>query len=274
MLFVPGSTPHRFGKALDSGADCVCIDLEDAVADDRKSEARQHLLRFVAERAGRSGAGIAVRINGPGTPEHEEDLIELGPSMAAFCRLLVPKVECAAQVDTLVRSLPADKPSLVGLIETPTGVANAPAIVAAMADDDELMLGGADLTTRLGARFAWEPLLFARSALVMAAAVKSLRVWDVPYLNFRDPAGLAEETERVKSLGFSGKAAIHPAQVATINETFMPSADEIARARRVIAANDAAGGGATSIDGQLVDEPVLQAARRVLGIVDFDRGHQ
>ncbi len=274
MLFVPGSMPGRFAKALDSGADCVCIDLEDAVAGDRKSEARRHVLRFVAEQAGRSDSRIAVRINGPGTPEHEEDLIELGPSMAAFRRLLIPKVEDAAQVATLVRSLPADRPSLVGLIETPVGIANAPSIVAAMADGDELMLGGADLTTRLGASFAWEPLLYARSALVMAAAVKSLCVWDVPYLNFRDPAGLAEETERVKGLGFSGKAAIHPAQVATINEAFMPSADDIARARRVVAADDAADGGATSVDGQLVDEPVLQAAQRILGIADFYKGHQ
>ena len=273
-MFVPGNTPGRFGKALGSGADCVCIDLEDAVADGQKSEARQHLLRFVAEHAGRSGTGVAVRINGPGTPEHDEDLVELGPHMAAFCRLLVPKVEFAAQVDTLVRALPADKPPIVGLIETPAGVANAPSIVAAMADDDELMLGGADLTTRLGARFAWEPLLYARSALVMAAAAKSLPIWDVPYLDFRDPVGLAEETKRVKSLGFTGKAAIHPAQVSTINETFMPSADEIARARRVVAANDAAGGGASSVDGQLVDAPVLQAARRLLRIADFDKGHQ
>uniref|UniRef100_UPI0022EA72AE aldolase/citrate lyase family protein n=1 Tax=Falsiroseomonas oryzae TaxID=2766473 RepID=UPI0022EA72AE len=127
-----------------------------------------------------------------------------------------------------------------------------------------LAFGGVDLAADLGCAFAWEPLLPHRAALVAAAARAGRAVVDVPFLALDDDAALAAETRRVQALGFTAKLAIHPRQVATIQRVLTPTAEEIARARRILDAMAAAAGGVCVVDGKMVDAPVARAAQRVL----------
>jgi (S)-citramalyl-CoA lyase len=149
-------------------------------------------------------------------------------------------------------------------IETARGIVAAASIARALQPNDALGFGGADLAADLGALFAWEPLFAARCGVITAAASVGAAVFDVPYLDIADADGLRTETQRVRALGFTGKLAIHPAQVATIVEAFLPDTGEIERARRVVAALEAAGGEAALLDGRMIDLPVAVSARRTL----------
>src|SRR5262249_40731516 len=154
-------------------------------------------------------------------------------------------------------------PTVVTLIETARGLSAAEA-VAAHPRVTALALGGADLAADLGAELAWEPMLWARSHLVAAAAAARAAVVEVPYLHIEDGTGLTREAEAARRLGFTGKLAIHPKQIAAINAAFAPSAEEIARARRIVDAAAAARGGVCLLDGRMIDAPVVTAARATL----------
>ena len=127
-----------------------------------------------------------------------------------------------------------------------------------------LAFGGADLAADLNAVLAWEPMLFARSRIVQACATASIAAWDVPFLDIHDVGGLAHETEAAKALGYVCKLAIHPGQIGAINAVFTPSATQVARAQRIVAAFEQVGGGACQVDGRMVDAPVVKAARRIV----------
>ncbi|HEV7266211.1 MAG TPA: aldolase/citrate lyase family protein [Falsiroseomonas sp.] len=261
ILFVPGHRPDRFAKALATGADAVVIDLEDAVPPGEKAAARQAVL---ARPAAPAGVALGVRMNPLPSPEGIADLAAL-IAAAAPDFLLLPKVEAAEELRIVRRAFAAAPrpPQLVALIESAEGLAHAGAI-AAEPGCVALAFGGVDLAADLGCAVAWEPLLAHRAALVAAAARAGRGVVDVPFLALEDEAGLAEETRRVQALGFTAKLAIHPRQVATIQSVLTPTAEEVARARRVVAAMEDAAGGVCVVDGKMVDLPVLRAARRVL----------
>jgi (S)-citramalyl-CoA lyase len=261
ILFVPGHRPDRFAKALATGADAVVIDLEDAVPPAEKSAARQAVL---ARPAAPAGVALGVRMNALPSPEGIADLAALiGAAAPDF--LLLPKVEAAAELAIVARAFgaAARPPQLIALVESAEGLANAAAI-AAVPGCAALAMGGIDLAADLGCAVAWEPLLPHRAALVLAAARSGRAVVDVPFVALDDEAGLAEETRRVQALGFTAKLAIHPRQVATIQGVLTPAAEEVAHARRVVAAMEAAAGGVCVVDGKMVDLPVLRAAERVL----------
>ena len=260
LLFVPGNRPERFDKAVASGAQAVCIDLEDAVPAADKDAARVAALEFLGRR--RSDVFVCLRINSLRNAQGWRDLLALrdGPPADA---IMVPKVEHVEEL-RIASSVCLRRERWIALIETALGMTRAEEIAAAP-DLAALMLGGADYAADVGAAFAWEPLLAARQRLVQAAALRRLPAIDVPFLDLRDESGLAEETRRVGHLGFSCKAAIHPSQVATISATLRPSEAEVARARRVVEAMARSDGGVTLLDGEMLDEPVLRAAQRVLG---------
>ena len=129
-----------------------------------------------------------------------------------------------------------------------------------------LVLGGADLAADLGAALAWEPLLWARSRLVTAAAAAGIAAIDVPWLDLEDDGGCVAEATAVRRLGFTGKLAIHPKHVDGVNAAFSPSAGDAGRAARIVAAAEAAGGAVCVVDGRMVDAPVVRAARRTLAL--------
>jgi (S)-citramalyl-CoA lyase len=262
MLFVPGNRPERFAKALASGADLVCIDLEDAVPAAEKASARD-----AAMAAAGDDARLAIRVNAVSTRAGLADLLALAESDRRPNLLFVPMVEAAAEI-AIARSVLADPAvEFVPLIETVAGLNNADAI-AAEPDVAALMLGGADFSAQLGVTLSWEPLLVARSQLVMAAAGAGKRAIDVPFIHLDDVAGLAQECARAKALGFSAKAAIHPAQIDPIHSVFRPTADEIAEAEEAEAAFAAAGGAAVRFNGKMLEAPVMARYRQILSLKD------
>ena len=243
LLFVPGTRPDRFAGARASGAALVVIDLEDSVPDADKARAR--------DAAVAAGSDFAIRINGLRTPAGLADLLALAGARPRA--VLVPMVEAAAEI-AIVRGTLGDL-AVIPLIETVRGLDAAGDIAAAGVA--AVMLGGADLAADLGVALAWEPLIFARSRLVMACAGARVPAIDVPWTHLDDLAGLADEAARARALGFRGKAAIHPKQVAAIHAAFAPSPAEVAEAHAAIAAYEAAGKAAVRFRGRMLEAPLM-----------------
>ncbi len=270
MLFVPGSRPDRFAKALASGADCVCIDLEDSVAADGKDQARADALAALAEL---QDARLAIRINALTTRAGLADLLALAAAVVRPALVYLPMVEAAAELDIAARVLDDTGVGLVPLIETVAGLRAADAI-AAHPSCAMLMFGGGDFSAQLGTELAWEPLVHARAALVMAAAGAGKPVMDVPWIALDDMAGLADECRRAKALGFTAKAAIAPAQIAVLHDVFRPTAPEVAAARAALAAFEAAGRVAVRHDGRMLELPVIRKYERILAVMAAVEGKQ
>ncbi|MGH7894615.1 MAG: HpcH/HpaI aldolase/citrate lyase family protein, partial [Candidatus Binatia bacterium] len=266
LLFCPATRPDRLAKAVVAGADAVIVDLEDAVPPTEKETVRASAVAWFRTPAPPNLARC-LRPNGLRTPHGLRDLLELVETGAVPDFLVVPKVESPEELAILDALLdgPCRNTRFLPLVETARGLASAERI-AGHPRVAGLVLGGADLAADLGAELAWEPLLWARSRLVQAAATAGIAVVDAPVLGLDDERGLADECTRVRRLGFTGKLAIHPKQVGAITAAFTPSDDEIGRARRIVDAADAARGGVCVVDGTMVDAPVVRAARRALAI--------
>ncbi len=260
LLFVPGTKPDRFAKALASGADCVCVDLEDAVPADEKDSARAAALSAIGE-----GQTLALRINGVRTRAGLADILALTEASVRPAVLLIPMVEDAAEVAIVRAVLNEASIALIPLIETVRGLTNAHAI-AAEAQVAMLMFGGGDFSAELGVALAWEPLLTARAQLVMAAKGAGKGAMDVPFIHMADADGLAAESAAARDLGFTAKAAIHPAQIEAIHAAFRPSADQIAEAEAALTAYDAAGGAAIRFNGKLLEAPIIARYRQILAL--------
>lgn len=259
LLFVPGSRPDRFAKAKAGGADLTVIDLEDAVAPSDKDTARVAALAQVVE----VREGWAVRINGLATAAGIRDLAALLDSPVLPGTLLVPMVESAAELAVIAGALGERCPDLVPLIETPRGLREALAI-AQRPEVAAVMFGGGDFAGELGVAIAWEPLLAARQALVLACAEAKKPLIDVPFIALEDEAGLAAEAARARALGFAGKAAIHPRQVPAIRAAFAPSTSEVAEAREALAAYAAGGERAIRHKGRMLEAPIIKHYRALI----------
>ena len=260
LLFVPGDRPERFPKALAAGPDGIIVDLEDAVALPAKDGARSEAARFLAgsETQGRCG----LRINPITTRAGLDDLAALADGRLTADFLVLPKVDSPRDVEIVLNHLPG-APPLVATVESAIGLACAPDTVRLLRKGDALGFGGADFSADIGAVLAWEPLLVARSLMVQAAALVHCPVVDVPFIDVKDNAGLEAEAQAVKRMGFTGKLAIHPGQVAGINAAFTPTAAEIDRAKRIVEAAKTAKG-AFTVDGKMVDKPIIEQAERIL----------
>ncbi|HLT01448.1 MAG TPA: CoA ester lyase [Geminicoccaceae bacterium] len=267
LLFVPGTRPDRFPKALAAGPDMVTVDLEDAVIPPLKDEARaQTMTLFDGPRA--DGIERVVRISGVRTPFGLKDLLAIVEHPSPPDAIMLPKVESADEV-RIVDALLQRAARPVGLhviIESNAGLEQASAIGGACPSIRSLLFGAVDMAAELGAAMDFTSMLYARSRVVHAAASHGLDAIDVPYLDLEDAAGLAEECRLVRDLGFTGKAAIHPRQLATINATFTPDAERIAYAKKVIAAFETSPDGLVVVDGKLIEIPVIRSARRTLAI--------
>jgi citrate lyase subunit beta/citryl-CoA lyase len=275
-LSVPASSPDKLTKARELGADEVVIDLEDSVAAGAKHGARDAAMR---ELAGWSGPGVSVRINAPRTRWCHLDLTELVALERERVTVVVPKVEGTgdmAFLDRLLDGLEAaagrSHPLRVqALLETPAGLAHADEIAAASPRLEALILGYADLAASLGRTTpgaalldAWLP---AQHTVLVAARQHGLQAIDGPYLGTADNETFRAAAQRARDLGFDGKWAIHPSQVAALNEMFSPSERELDHARAVIdalAESERAGAGAVELDGEMLDEAVRVSALGVL----------
>lgn len=264
LLFVPGARPDRFDKAAASGADAVCIDLEDAVAPHLKSEARKETLSYLG--GGAETVAIGFRINPMSTIDGLRDIIAFAESDARPAFIMIPKAAGDAELIQLVEILGERCPPLFPLIESAEGLLNAAAIARAVGETGGVMFGGADYSASIGSDMGWDALYHARSTIVSAASISGAAPIDVPYLDVKNEKGLRAETTRARAMGFAGRACIHPAQVAPINEIFTPSADDISKAEKITAAYEQAAGGVALLDGKLIENPVLRAAQRILDL--------
>jgi len=251
LLFVPGSRPDRFAKAAASGADLVIIDLEDAVAPQDKEEARENAAAWLAR-----GNAAVVRINAPGTPWHDADL---SAAAAALAPVMVPKAEDAAVFSDLARRA-ADCP-LIPLIETATGVERA-AEICAVPGTVRAAFGNVDLAGQLGvAPDDHIALGYARSRLVSASAAAGIAApIDGVTTAIRDADALAADLAHARRLGFTAKLCVHPGQVEQVGVAFAPTEEERRWARAVLDAQQSL----AVVDGQMVDRPVIERARRIL----------
>lgn len=264
FLFAPGSKPEIFQKALASGADVVCIDLEDAVAPRLKAAARAPSLAFLAGTGGTPER--ALRINPVRSLDGARDLASLADHAPFAAGLLVlTKVDDPEEL-RIVDALLTEHGSGLGvipLIETALGLEAVMAIAAAPRVAN-LLFGAVDLAAELGIPVAHEPLLYARSRVVHAAKRAGVGVFDVPSLDFRNLEAVRSESEVAKQMGFTGKAVLHPSNVAVVNSVFTPSTDEIAAAESIVAAFKVSATGLVVMNGKLIEKPVVRAAERVI----------
>ncbi len=259
-LFVPGTRPERFQKALDSGADAVIIDLEDSVAQSEKANAREHVVRFAAEHP---GARFLVRVNEAGSPWFADDLKACGliPQVKG---ILVPKAESAEQI---ARAAAIGRPVLP-IIESAQGLAQVDAIAAA-AHITRLTFGALDLMLDLNitpdTASASIVLNETRCRLLIASRLRGLKApLDTVYPDITDAAGLAAAAQAAHDMGFCGMLCIHPAQIPIVHQAFTPSVEQTAWAQRVVEHAEATGSSAFKLDGKMVDRPVIERARRTL----------
>lgn len=269
LLFTPANRPQAFDKALAAGADCVCIDLEDAVPPDEKSAARPDAMAFLASvTAEDTLPARALRINALASVAGARDLAALADVAPQAGLIMLPKVSSAAELQ-LVASILDETDSaagLIALVETAIGLSRVDEIAHATPRLRAVMFGGVDLSADLGVQMGSDTMRTARARIVQAARAGGVDVLDVPELDFRNTDAVTAAATNAAQNGFTGKAAIHPSNLAAINTAFTPSAEEIARAKDIIAAFEAAPNGLVVIDGKLIEAPVIKGMRLRLAI--------
>lgn len=269
LLFVPGLRPDRFAKALNAGADIVCVDIEDAVALPRKQEARELTMPLFATPAP-DNVETMVRINPLSSEEGLKDILALKQCEVPPAAIMIAKPGSAAEIELYDELLSGNCAGIRFhvIIESTDGLANVDDIARSSDRIDSLLFGAVDMSADLRAAKKWETMLYARSRVVHAAARYDHDLLDVPWLDLDDQDGLVVEAQASNELGFTGKASIHPKQVPIINKVFSPSAEDVERARRIVAefANNTTG--LLVIDGELIERPVLRTMHRILAVAD------
>lgn len=275
LLFMPGDDRRKIEKGAGLGVDSIIMDLEDGVALSRKADARAVTADALREISfGRTEK--LVRVNPVSSSLWSDDLAQtLDAQPDGY---VVPKVESADDVQIISAAIAtaetrngweAGTIRLLAIIETARGIINLRDIAQSDSRLDALIFGAEDLAGDIGAtRTAdgWE-VFYARSAVIIHAKAASLQAIDTPFVDLNDLTGLTAETRRAAAMGYTGKLAIHPRQVEPIQQAFTPSAEEIARAKRLMdtyAAHQAAGTGVFDLDGKMVDMPMVRAAESVL----------
>ena len=286
LLFVPGDSERKLEKGLGSGADCLIVDLEDSVAADNKERARKTATDFLAARGG--SIRVYVRVNDLRSGLIDRDIAAVVPGLPDG--IMLPKAEGIADVEQLsaklrvaeaVAGLPDGSIAILPIVtETARGVFLAPSFAAGHQRLAGLTWGAEDLSavvgasvTRDGAGRCTDVFRLARATTLLAASAAETVAIDTVYVDFRDEAGLSAECREAERDGFTGKMAIHPAQIPVMNAIFTPSAEAVAEARRLVDAFAAAGNpGVLAIDGRMVDRPHLRRAERLLARAGLSEG--
>jgi citrate lyase subunit beta / citryl-CoA lyase len=264
FLFVPGTRPDRFLKALDSGADTVVLDLEDAVAEEEKVNARNAIRAAWPSFTQEQKQRLAIRSNSPGSKFYSADLI-LAQDLSVTC-LVIPKSESLDQINGAAAILP--NTAIVPMIETAIGLSK----INEIANSNQVLrlaLGNLDLQADLG--MVCDPqetqLQTARFQIVLASRLARIAPpIDGVTPSTDDVTRITDDAQRAKAMGFGGKLCIHPKQVPIVKATFMPTADETAWANRVIEADTASKGGTVKLDGRMIDRPAVLLARRTIAL--------
>ncbi|MFI8179429.1 CoA ester lyase [Actinacidiphila glaucinigra] len=278
VLYMPGANERALEKAKTLPTDALILDLEDSVAPDAKPEARKRVAAAAA--SGEYGyREVAVRVNSPGTPWHEDDLraaAEAGPDA-----VVVPKVDSAATVHAVERALEAagapDHTAIWAMVETPRAMLDARAVAAASERLRVLVMGTNDLAKELHAEHVpgRAPLLTGLSLALLGAREAGKVILDGVYNDVTDESGFEAECVQGRRFGFDGKTLIHPRQVEVCNRVFAPSPEEADKARRIIEAFEEAvaeGRGVVTVDGRMIENLHVDDARRVLALAEAVSG--
>ena len=274
LLYMPGDDRHKIDKAATLGVDCICMDMEDGVAMNKKAEARRTIAKALQEIDFGKSEKLA-RINAVGSGLEKEDL-----QVVLACRpdgIVIPKMEEPSQIQwasdvieaaELNHHWPVGSIRVLVDVETARGILNLKEI-ASHPRLDALIFGGEDFAASVGATRTKDAteLLYGREATVVAAAAYGLQAIDIVAIDFKDLEALRLESEFGARLGFSGKQIIHPAQVGPVQEAFTPDAEAIAHAQRIVETFEAShskGTGAYALDGKMIDRPLVKNAQKVL----------
>ena len=270
FIFTPGLNPEMFPKALASGADMVCIELEDGIAIKDKDEARKNTINALKNLKINNDVELVVRVNCQRTKPGLLDLEAFISSKLNVKALMLPKVKTPDEItfiDDLLTDCNMDT-DLHVIMETNEALENIYDIAHASKRIVALYFGGVDMAAELRVPNSYENLIYARSKLVHAGASVGIDVIDVPYLDLEDMDGMKKEAELVRNLGFTGKGSIHPKQINILNEVFTPSKEEITKAKRIIDQFNASDTGLVVIDGKLIEKPVLREMKRRILVAD------
>ncbi len=270
FIFCPGVRPDMFPKALSSGADIVCIELEDGIAPKDKEKARINALNLFKNPHPDDGIEKIVRINCIRESFGIEDIQAILNTDTPPPSLMIPKVRTPDEIIILDNLLTerGHNTRLQIIIETNSGLEAAYEIANSSNRIDALLFGGVDMSAELRCHNSWEPLLYARSRVVHAAASAGLDVIDVPFLDLDDHEGMIVAAKQAKLLGFSGKGSIHPKQINSLNEVFTPSDEEILKANKIIKKFEESDTALVVMDGKLIEKPVLREMYRIISIAD------
>jgi citrate lyase subunit beta/citryl-CoA lyase len=277
LLYVPGNKPNMIRKAPNFGADILVLDLEDAVPAAEKAAARE-IVASILNAGDLKHHKVMVRINSLESQEYHLDLAAV--VVPGLIGLRIPKVESPEQIRTLdndvtalerQRGLKEGSIVVMPILESPVGVLRAYDIATASPRIIALTLGAEDLTASMGTQRTRDgmELQHARGHVVLCAAAAKVGAIDTVFPNIIDEEGLVKETLHIKQMGFTGKSAIHPKQIAPIHAAFAPTEEDVANARKIVNAFKAAeadGSGAITVDGRMVDLPVVIRARRILAL--------
>jgi citrate lyase subunit beta/citryl-CoA lyase len=255
LLFVPGDHPDRFEKAARSDAGGAILDLEDAVAVENKSSAREAIASYLDSDA--DSSRVAVRINAPNSPWFDADLEMLRTRRIAAA--VIPKTPHSQAIDAVASVL--KDIDVIALLESAQGILHA-AEIAAHPRCIALAFGPFDLAADLGCSDEWEVLLPYRMQVLLAARAHGKRALDGPTLSFQNPSPTEQDTRSALRLGYDGKLLIHPAQIAPARKAFAPTREQIDRASRIVEAGKHAA--LCVLDGMMVDQPLITAAQRIL----------
>ena len=268
FIFTPGLKPEMFPKALASGVDMVCIELEDGIAPKDKNVARSRALGIFGKEKMPDDIEVILRINSIRSSFGLDDLRAILDTDNPPPAIMLPKVNDPQDV-SIVDELLSERGHncrLHPIIETNSGLEKVYDIAKCSSRIETLFFGLIDMAAELRCKLAWDQLLYARSRVVHAAASAGLDAIDGPFMDLEDPQGNIAQAMLARDLGFSGKGSIHPKQVADLNTVFTPSKDQIQQAKKITTLFEEADTGLVMVDGKLIEKPVLREMYRILAI--------
>ena len=268
FIFTPPLKTNMFDKAVKSGVDIICLELEDGIAPSDKSIARQNALNIINKKKGYNNIEVLIRINSIREIFGLLDITAILNNKTQPDGLLVPKIKSPEELKILDNLFTEKKlnTKFHAIIETNSGLEKANEIAASTNRLEALFFGAVDMSAELRCQNSWNNLLYARSKVVHAAASKQLDVIDVPFLDLDNLKKMKEEATNSKNLGFTGKGAIHPKQIKILNNVFTPTIQEVKKAKKIICLFEKSSSGLVLYEGKLIEKPVLREMYRVVNI--------
>ena len=268
FIFTPPLKREMFGKAINSGVDIVCLELEDGIAPSDKNFAREQALDIIKSEKSPKNIEILIRINSIRESHGIADIKGLIENKFQPDGILVPKVRSPEELVILDNIFSEKKlnTQFHVIIETNLGLEKAHDIAASSSRIQSLFFGAVDMSAELRCINSWDNLLYARSKVVHAAASQQLDIIDVPFLDLDSLKKMQEEAINAKNLGFTGKGAIHPKQIKILNKVFTPTLQEVKKAKKIISLFKKSSSGLVLYEGKLIEKPVLREMYRVVNV--------